>query len=68
MILEFATKININGNRKYLGIDTDLREYSRERGHWFCKEDIVEIKASDLKKLEAECENKGYKKVPHMWR
>lgn len=67
MILEFATKRNRNGLRKYLGINTETMTYSRERGHWYSREDIVEISLSDLRKLEAQCERLHYVKLPHLF-
>lgn len=51
MILEYATKRDINGNRYYLGIDTDKKVYSRERGKWYSREDIVEISKADRRKV-----------------
>lgn len=51
MILEFATKRDRNGNRYYLGINTDKNTFSRERGKWYSREDITEIGKSDRRKM-----------------
>ena len=34
MVLEFATARNKNGNRLYLGVNTEDKTFSRERGAW----------------------------------
>ena len=57
MIFEFATKRDINGNRYYLGIDTDLHVFSKERGHWYSRDEIIEISKTDYRRLIENCEN-----------
>lgn len=64
-LLEFATKRDINGNRYYLGINYENKTFSRERGMWYSKEDIVEIKKSDRKKLIDKLENMGFSEIEH---
>lgn len=65
MILEFATKRDRNGNRYYLGIDTDRKVYSLGRGRWYSREDITEITKTDrrrlIEKIEAE-----YKRIDYL--
>ena len=51
MIIRFATKRDINGNRKILIVDLDKKCYSRESSHWFCREDFAEVSKTDFKKL-----------------
>ena len=51
MILEFATKRDVNGNRYYLGIDTDKKTFARERGKWYSREDVTEIGKNDRRKM-----------------
>ena len=60
MILEFATKRNINGNRYYLGIDTEKKSFSRERGRWYSRNDITEITKTDRRKIIEQLENAGF--------
>ena len=60
MILEFATKRDINGNRYYLGIDTENKSFSRERGQWYNREDITEITKADRRKMIGQLENAGF--------
>lgn len=60
MILEFATKRDVNGNRYYLGIDTEKKSFSRERGHWYSREDITEISKADRRKIIEQLENAGF--------
>ena len=64
MLIEFATKRSTNGNRKYLGIDTDAKTFSRDKGRWYCREDIVEIGARDRHKLIAQLKKEGYEERP----
>jgi len=40
MIMRFATKRDINGNRYFLGIDTDNKTFARESAHYYCKDDL----------------------------
>lgn len=65
MKMEFATKRDINGNRYYLGFDTDAKTFSRERGKWYSREDITEIGKQDRKKLIEQLENEGYTEINH---
>ena len=64
MVLEFATKRDRNGNRYYLGIDTEKKVYSLERGHWYTKDDITEISKKDRHKLIEQIENE-YKRLDY---
>lgn len=65
MILEFATKRDRNGNRYYLGIDTDRKVYSLERGHWYSREDIAEITKTDRRRLIEKIETE-YKRIDYL--
>ena len=67
MILEFATKRNPNGYRKYLGIDTDNKTFSRERGKWYSKEDVVTIGVRDRLKMIDILETKGYTEIERIF-
>lgn len=60
MILEFATKRDVNGNRYYLGIDTENKKFSRERGRWYSREDITEISKADRRKIIEQLESAGF--------
>lgn len=57
MILSFATKRGTNGLRKWLVIDTENREFSRDCRR-FCpsRDSFVEISDKDRKKLLSEIE------------
>lgn len=61
MLIEFKTKRNTYGHRKYLGIDTGAEVYSRQ-SHRMITEGI-EIKSSDMKKLIDKCERNEFKEV-----
>lgn len=53
MLLKFATKQNINGNRSYIAIDSEAKTYSKNPALWLCKGDFVEItKAAFRRKTE----------------
>lgn len=66
MVIEFATKRDRNGNRYYLGIDTDSKTYSRMRGKWYGREDIIEIGKRDRRKLTEALEAAGYAETEYM--
>lgn len=65
MIIEFSTKRDINGNRYYLGFDADKKVFSRERGKWYGRDDIIEISKTDRRKLIDSLEADGYAEVEH---
>lgn len=66
MVIRFATKRDINGNRKYLAIDFARKEYATDPASWYCKEDIIEIKISALRKLKAEVINKHFTNIDYI--
>lgn len=66
MILKFATKRNINGNRTYLAIDTITREYARQAQSWYCKEELIEVTCKDLHKVLQSCIDNNYTEVSYM--
>lgn len=66
MILEFATKRGANGYRKYLGIDTDKKVFSRERSRWYCRADIVEITDKDRRAIIDRLSDSGFTEVDRM--
>lgn len=63
MILKFATKRDINGNRKPLFIDTDKKIYACQSAMWYCREEITEIKAHDRARMINDLNNNGFIKV-----
>lgn len=60
MILKFATKRDINGNRYYLAIDTENKTFSRLPRHWFCREDFIEVTKTDKRRLIETLKKDGY--------
>lgn len=61
MFLEFATKRDKNGNRYYLGLETETKTFSRERGKWYSKDDLTaEITRKERRKLIEELEESGF--------
>lgn len=65
MILEFSTKRDVNGNRYYLGIDTDNKTFSRERGKWYGRDDVTEIGKRDRRKLIDDLQENGFTEIEH---
>ena len=63
MVLEFATKRDVSGNRYYLGIDTEKQTFARDRGHWYTRDDVTEIGKADRRKLIEQLENAGFSEV-----
>lgn len=65
MILEFKTKRNTYGHRKYLGIDTGAMVYSRNCPHMITEG--IEIKSSDMKELVEQCKRNNFKEVDYIY-
>lgn len=65
MVFEFSTRRDVNGNRYYLGIDSDNFIFSRERGKWYGRDDIIEISKKDRRKLIEQLECAGYTEIEH---
>lgn len=65
MILEFATKRDRNGNRYYLGIDTDNKTFSRERGKWYGRDDVIEIGKRDRREIIDKLESDNFTEVEY---
>lgn len=63
MILEFKTKRNTNGYRKYLCIDTGAEQYSRNNRHMII--DGAEISTKDYNALIDQCKTNNYKEVDY---
>lgn len=63
MRIKFATKRDINGNRRYLAIDTEGKSFAVESPTWYCREDIIEITKKDIRALLAQCIDNGYQQV-----
>ena len=60
MLLEFRTKINVNGNCRYLAIDIDNRVYSKDPAHWICKE-VPAVRSCDIDHLTDSLDIMGFK-------
>ena len=62
MLLDFKTKLDVNGNGNYLTIDIENNEFSRL--HSFTADYIV-INRSDYKTLLETLERNGYTETEH---
>ena len=65
MILEYATRRDKNGNRLYLGIDNDNFIFSRARGKWYTRADIIEISKKDYHKIIEQLQRAGYTEIEY---
>ena len=65
MVFEYATRRDVNGNRLYLGIDNDNFIFSRERGTWYSRADVIEISKKDYHKLLADVQRAGYTEIEY---
>lgn len=65
MILEFKTKRDSYGHRKYLGIDTGAECYSRNCPRMITEG--IEIKSSDIKELVEQCKRNNFKEVDYIY-
>ncbi len=59
-ILQFCTKKDVNGNRKYLIVDVIAKQYSRNFTGWFYSEDFVTISTRDRNKMIKKLTEEGY--------
>lgn len=59
MKLYFATKRNTNGNRSYLEIDTEKKQYSTQ-DQFLHRSDFVEVKRSEYNELIRQASEDGY--------
>lgn len=67
MILRFATKHDVNGNRKYFIIDTENKEYSMNNSKWFHRNDFIQIGKQDMIKIWYETTGSGeYEEVDNI--
>ena len=66
MILSFATKRGANGLRKWLVVDTERMEYATDCRR-FCasRDDFVEVKDTDRKKMRDRFIMAGYARVEY---
>lgn len=60
MILEFTTKIDRNGNKYYLGIDTDRKIFACTSRHWYSVSEFINITRTDRRKILDQLKNEGY--------
>ena len=66
MILEYTTKRDVNGNRYYLGVDTEAKTYSTTRSMWYGRDDVLEISKKDRRKLIEVLDRQGFTEVNHI--
>ena len=65
MIIEYATRRDVNGNRHYLGVGNEIFVFSRERGSWYGRDDVIEISKKDYRKMIERLERAGYTEVEY---
>lgn len=60
MLIKFATKKNVYGNRKYIAIDTESKTYSKQPSTWLCIGDFCEVTTKALREMEEKAKSEGY--------
>ncbi len=65
MFIEFKTKRNTYGHRKYLGIDTEAKVYSRQSPRMITEG--IEINSSDMEELIEKCERNEFEEVDFVY-
>ena len=63
MVIKFATKRDRNGNRYYLGIDTDRKLYAVTASCWYGRADVIEVTKGDRGKLIKSIKEQGYTEI-----
>lgn len=63
MITSYATKRDTYGNRYYLIIDSNKREYATISNRWYCREDFIEVSKTDYRKIKNFLIDAGYAEV-----
>ena len=63
MIIKLSTKRDINGNRYYLGFDTEKKVYARTSAHWYCKEDVLQITKTERRRMIEQLKDEGYTEI-----
>ncbi len=66
MLLRFATKKDVNGNRYYFAFNPDSKVYAIESPHWYSRDDIIEISKKDRRRLIEQVQAANYKEVSHL--
>lgn len=62
MLLKFATKRDVNGNRYYLTIDTDKRTFSRVPHIWY-RDEFTEVTKKDFHELIARAKAEEFREI-----
>ena len=63
MIFKFSTKRDINGNRYYLAIDTDNKQFSRTSATWYTQSDVITITRTERRKLISDLEKSLFAEI-----
>lgn len=66
MIIKFSTKRDRNGNRYFLGFDTEKKVFARESSHWYGRDDIIEIGKNDRRELIEKLQADGYTEINYI--
>lgn len=62
MIIRYKTKLDVNGNRYYLTVNTDKKTYSKDYNLWG-KDTDIEITKKDRRNIIAQLDAEGYQEV-----
>lgn len=62
MIIRYKTKLDINGNRYYLTVDTDRKTYIKDYNLW-SKDGDIEITKKQRRDIITQLETEGFTEV-----
>ena len=64
MVIIFATKRNLNGHRKFLTVDFEIKSYKKSCDRFaITRDEFVEVSARDIRRIENELSENGFKEV-----
>ncbi len=66
MIIKFATKRDRNGNRYYLILDTERKQFSETASGFYHKDDYIEVTKRERRSLEIRALTDDYKEVDYI--
>ena len=65
MILKFATRRDANGNRYYLILDTEKKQYSETPSGFYHKDDYTQITLRELRAIKEKARADGYEELTY---
>lgn len=63
MIIKFTTRRDANGNRYYLILDTERKQFSETASGFYHKDDYMQITRRERRAIKEKARADGYKEV-----